>query len=126
MTLPAAASPTRTVPWLPLGDVAAANVGGQRDDPDSVLTLCRDVIDFRRRRPELVAGDYVSLPAPEGVWAFGRGARHVVVLNMSGDELQVDDFTGTVRLCTDRVREHEVVGGVLRLPAYCGAILERA
>ena len=114
------------VPWLPLGDLAVANVGGQRDDPGSVLTLCRDVIEFRRRRPELVAGAYVSLPAPEDVWAFGRGAHHVVVLNLSGDEVQLDDLTGTVRVCTDRLREHEVVGGVLRLPAYCGAILERA
>ena len=114
------------VPWLPLGDVTAANVGGQRDDRGSVLTLCRDVIGFRRRRPELVAGDYVSLPSPEGVWAFGRGARHVVVLNMSGAELQLDNLSGTVRICTDRVREHEVVSGALRLPAYCGSILERA
>ena len=45
----AAASPTPSRPWLPLGDVAAANVAAQRDDPGSVLTLCRDIIAFRRR-----------------------------------------------------------------------------
>ena len=68
-----AASPERSGPWLPLGDVAAANVVAQRDDPGSVLTLCRDLIAFRRRHPEFSAGDYESWPAPEGTWAWWRG-----------------------------------------------------
>jgi len=113
------------VPWLPLGDVAAVNVTGQRDDRSSVLTLCRDVIAFRRRNPEFVAADYTSLPAPEGAWAFGRGAGHAVVLNMSGGEVQLDGLTGTVRVCTDRARDREVAASPLRVSAHEGLILER-
>jgi alpha-glucosidase len=112
-------------PWLPLGDVAAANVAAQRDDPDSVLALCRDLIAFRRRYPEFSAGDYASLPAPEGAWAWARGERHVVVLNVSGGEVGLDGLAGTVRVCTDRARGDEVVDGPLQLAPFQGMIIER-
>jgi hypothetical protein len=112
-------------PWLPLGDVAAANVAAQRDDPDSVMTLCRDVIAYRCRHPDFVVGEYRSLPAPEGVWAFGRGDSHVVVLNMSPNPAGLDGLAGTVGLCTDRARDREVAGSPFRMRAYEGLILER-
>ena len=111
-------------PWLPLGDVSAANVAEQRENPDSVLALCRDVIAYRRRHPEFVAAEYASLPAPERVWAFGRGASHVVVLNMSSGPVALDGLAGTVRLCTDRARDLELAGSPLRMAAYEGLILE--
>ena len=112
-------------PWLPLGDLEAANVAVQRGDRDSVLTLCRDVIAFRRQHPDFVATDYATLAAPEGVWAFGRGDRHVVVLNMSSSPVELDGLAGTVRLCTDRARDLEVVGSQVPMAAYQGLILER-
>jgi alpha-glucosidase len=112
-------------PWLPLGDVAAVNVAAQRDDPDSVLTLCRDVIAYRRRHPELAVGEYASLPTPEGVWAFGRGESHAVVLNMSSSVVGLAGLGGTVGLCTDRARDGEVAGSPLRMAPYEGLILER-
>jgi len=114
------------VPWLPLGDVAAANVAAQRDDPDSVLMFCRDVIAYRRRNLELAAADYSSWPSPDGVWAFGRGDGHVVVLNMSAGPVGLDGLAGTVRLCTDRARDGEVAASPLRMAAYEGLILEHA
>ena len=55
----------------------------QRDDPGSMLMLCRDLIALRRSEPDLSAGDYKPLPAPDGLWAFQRGERFVVVLNLS-------------------------------------------
>jgi alpha-glucosidase len=113
-------------PWLPLGDLAAANVEAQRDDPDSVLTLCRDLIAFRRRHPAFSAGDAASLATCETAWAWTRGERHVVVLNMSSEELVLPDLPGTIQLCTDRARDLELVGGVLHLAASEGLILERA
>ena len=97
-------------PWLPLGDLAAANVAEQREDPDSVLALCRDVIAFRRRHPEFVAADYASLPRPSGRGPSGAGTSHVVVLNMSSGPVALDGLAGTVRLCTDRARDLEVAG----------------
>ena len=112
-------------PWLPLGDVAAANVAAQLEDPGSVLTLCRDLIAYRRRHPEFVTGEYASLPAPEGVWAFARGDSHAVVLNMSSGPLGLDGLAGTVQLCTDRARDLEFAGSPLRMAAHEGVILER-
>ena len=111
-------------PWLPLGDLAATNVTVQRDDPDSVLTLCRDLIAFRRRHREFSAGDTTSLAAPDGVWAWTRGERHVVVLNMSSEEVALPDLPGTVQLGTDRARDLEVIGGALHMAAFEGLILE--
>ena len=48
-------------PWLPAGDPTRASVAGQRNDPGSVLRLCRDLIALRRSEPVLVeAGNPVS------------------------------------------------------------------
>ena len=118
-------SPRPTRPWLPLGDLAAANVAAQRDDPDSVLSLCRDLIAFRRRHPNFAAGDAITLVTPETAWAWSRGDHHIVVLNMSEEELTLPGLPGTIRLCTDRARDLEVVEGPLHLAASEGLILER-
>jgi alpha-glucosidase len=114
------------VPWLPLGDVAMVNVAAQHDDPDSVLALCRSVIAYRRRRPEFALADYCSIPAPEGLWAFRRGDHHVVALNTSAEALELEGQRGTIQLCSNRDREQEAVGVVLRVDAYEGVVLERA
>ena len=112
-------------PWLPLGDLAAANVSAQRDDPDSVLSLCRDLIAFRRRHPEFAAGDVTMLATPDGVWAWSRGDRHIVALNMSAEEVVLPGLSGTIQVGTDRARDLEVMEGTLHLAAFEGLILER-
>jgi alpha-glucosidase len=111
-------------PWLPLGDVSAVNVAAQRDDAQSVLAFCRDVIAYRRQHPAFVTSGYESLGAPEGVWAFGRGETHAVCLNMSASPVRLDGFGGTVAICTDRARDGDIVGSVLTLAAHEGLILE--
>jgi alpha-glucosidase len=112
-------------PWLPLGDLAAANVAEQRDDAGSLLSFCRDLIAFRRSHPEFSTGDTASLDTPEQAWAWTRGERHVVALNISLDEIVLSGVTGTVQVCTNRDREGEVIGDDLRLAAFEGVILER-
>jgi alpha-glucosidase len=104
-------------PWLPVGDVdpAAHNVAAQHDDPGSMLTLARDLIALRRRTPDLSGGSYASLVSPEGVWAWRRGERTVVALNLSDDEVVLGDVSGTIALGTDRSRDGEAVSGGLRL-----------
>jgi alpha-glucosidase len=111
-------------PWLPLGDLAAANVADQRDDPRSLLSLCRDIIAFRRGHPAFSAGDTASLLTPEQAWAWTRGDRHVVALNMAPEALVVPVPSGTIQICTDRARDLEVVPGDLRLAPFEGLILE--
>jgi len=68
-------------PWLPLG--GGTTVEDQRADPGSILSFTRDVIARRRASPDLLAGDYESLPAAPGVWAYRRGESTVVALNLS-------------------------------------------
>ncbi|HWC26340.1 MAG TPA: alpha-amylase family glycosyl hydrolase [Solirubrobacteraceae bacterium] len=73
-TIPAA------TPWLPPITAAGGGVVQQRQDPDSVLSLYRDLIAARRALgPGLAFVDDVE----DGVLAYRRGERHVVVLNMS-------------------------------------------
>ncbi len=114
-------------PWLPLGDTAAVNVEQQRVDPGSVLALCRDLIVFRRRHPGFSLGDYATVPAPDGVWAWARGDRHVVALNMSDAPALVAQLGGTVQIGTDRARDLEPVrAGTLTMAPFEGLILERS
>jgi hypothetical protein len=80
-------------------------------------------VALRRRSRDLRAGAYVSLPAPEGVWAWRRGERAAVALNLSEEERVVEGMTGAVALATPREREGERVAGRLRLGPWEGALL---
>jgi alpha-glucosidase len=110
-------------PWLPFGDLTAANVAAQREDPDSVLHLCRDLIALRRREADLRAGAYAELAAPAGAWVFRRGERTLVALNLSGGPIQVQRVSGTVAVGTDRRRDGEEVAGALALGPWDGVVL---
>lgn len=103
-------SPDAT-PWLPMGDNDACNVADQREDPGSTLHLCRDLIALRRERKELRLGAYRRLEAPEGVWAYRRGSRTTVALNMTDSRVAVD-LGGEVLVGTDRSRDGETVDGL--------------
>jgi alpha-glucosidase len=109
-------------PWLPLGDVHACNVEDQRADPGSVLNLTRALIGLRRQEADLHAGAYRARPAPPGVWAWSRGARHFVVINMADAATSVPDVAGTVRIGTLGSRAGEVVDGTLELGPWEGII----
>jgi len=114
-------------PWLPLSMQPGVTVEEQRADPQSMLRLTRDVIALRRAEPDLTKGDYASLPAPEGVWAYRRGERFTVVLNLSDGPAEFDCGSGPVRirLGTNRRRDGEDVGGAVSLRAWEGVVLER-
>ena len=60
-------------PWLPYGDFASCNVATQRHDPDSMLSLTRDLIGLRDAMPELRARR-VSHAALPPTTASGRGS----------------------------------------------------
>jgi alpha-glucosidase len=100
-------------PWLPFGDLGAWNVEDQRGDPDSTLHLARHLIGLRRDEPDLRAGDYRSLEAGPGAWAFRRGGGVVVLAALSGEPASLDGVTGTVVAATDRGRHGERVDGTV-------------
>ena len=107
-------------PWLPFG--TGPDVESQRDDPDSVLSLCRDLLAARREREDLRSGAYASLPSPEGVWAWKRGDGHAVALNLGEEEATVD-LAGTILVGTQRARDGEQVSSLTLGPSE-GALLE--
>jgi alpha-glucosidase len=96
-------------PWLPMGDAAARNVADQREDPDSILHLCRDLIALRREREDLHSGAYEALEGPDGVWAWRRGTATRVAVNHSDAPAEVEVGTAEVLLGTERARQGERV-----------------
>jgi alpha-glucosidase len=113
-------------PWLPLGDTASCNVEDQRHDPGSMLSLTRDLIALRRSSPDLQGGDYRTLAATPGTWAWSRGARTVVAVNMADGDGAVEGIEGTVCIGSDRRRDGESVTGTLRLHGWEAVVVERA
>jgi alpha-glucosidase len=86
------------VPWLPLGG-GVASVAGQRADPGSVLSFCRDAIALRHSRDDLVAGGYTPVAGDPGVWAWRRGGGTAVALNLTDSQANVS-LAGEVLLST--------------------------
>jgi alpha-glucosidase len=111
-------------PWLPFGDLAAHNVEAQRADPNSTLHLVRDLIALRTRTPDLTAGAYATVEAPEGAWAYRRGERFGVAVNLSDAPVEVSGLAGRIALATDRARDGETVTGALALAPWEGVVVE--
>jgi glycosidase len=109
-------------PWLPFGDLSR-NVEAQRGDPASTLNLCRDLIALRRSRPDLHAGAYRTLPAPDGVWAWRRGDATRVAVNLSEEPRSVGGLDGGVLVATDRSRDGSRVRGRLELAPWEGVVV---
>jgi len=111
-------------PWLPFGDLAAHNVAAQKADPASTLHLVRDLIALRRRTPDLTAGTYATLDAPDGAWAYRRGDGVAVAVNLSDATVSVPGVAGRIAIGTDRGRDGEAVDGTLDLRPSEGVVVE--
>jgi alpha-glucosidase len=109
-------------PWLPFGDLSV-NVEDQRRDPDSFLSLCRDLIGVRDALPDLRAGGYRTIDAPDAVLAYRRGERTVIALNFGTEEATVAALAGTIRVATRRARDGERIDIALTLAPGEGAIV---
>jgi alpha-glucosidase len=114
-------------PWLPFGDPATCNVQQQRHDPDSMLSLTRDLIGLRDAIPDLRRGTYATHPVSEGaLWAWSRGDRTLVACNLGDEPATIPDVDGDVRISTIRARDGEDVTGTLHLEPWEAAIVWRA
>jgi glycosidase len=85
-------------PWLPIGP-AEVNVADQRDDPRSVLSLCRRLIDVRRAELGGGLANYERLPAAPGVWAYSTRSL-VVAANFSPTPAALPAQLGEILLRT--------------------------
>jgi alpha-glucosidase len=112
-------------PWLPLSDTSR-NVEDQRADTESTLQFVHDLIVLRRRIGDLHRGAYVELEAPEGAWAWRRGGRMVIALNLGDREVELLDIHGAIALTTSRLHEGDLVSGRLLVPPSSGVIVEMA
>ncbi len=86
-------------PWLPTGDSATVNVADQRDDPGSVLSLCRDLLSLRRAESGGQLASYQPLPAPPGGWAYRAGSL-TVLANFSDRPVTCQDPGRPILLST--------------------------
>lgn len=70
-------------PRLPMAEHPAATVAAQRDDPGSVLSLCRRLLTLRRAELGGGIAPFENLLVTEGRWAYRTGPL-VVAANFAG------------------------------------------
>jgi alpha-glucosidase len=75
-------------PWLPIGkDYPRENVQAQKQDPHSMLSLYKRLIQLRQSEPSLFAGNYAPVHSDRQMLAYSRKAEgedeFIVVLNLS-------------------------------------------
>jgi alpha-glucosidase len=110
-------------PWLPIGGHAERNVAGERDDPDSTLRFCRDLLALRRAELSGTIAAYTQLPGPPGVWVYRVGGL-VVVANFADEPACLGELAGPLLLSTSRAAaEAEPAGQASRLGPWEGVIV---
>jgi len=82
-------------PWIPIGpEPGKRNVEVQRDDPESLLTLYRNLLAIRKKRVSLQLGDYQTLESPhEDVLIYLRsidGESTTVAINFGEEAVQLN------------------------------------
>jgi len=86
-------------PWLPAGDAAIRNVADQRDDPASVLRLCRSLLALRRAELGGMIAPCEMLAAAGGLWVYRVGGL-VVAANLSDQPTDLPAEAGEILLAT--------------------------
>lgn len=121
-------------PWLPVGDgLDEINVAAQRDDPGSMLSLHRRLLELRRREPALHAGQWRDLGAHDSALAYLRTdgeRRFLVALNLSARAQALPTMARALRgriavatEATDRRRHGEAFDGRSGLAADEGVVV---
>jgi alpha-glucosidase len=118
-------------PWLPTGDdVATLNVEAQRNDPHSLLTLYRRLIELRAKEPVLAAGTHEAVPRTPPLLVYRRRGEQrslLVVLNMAETEAQCElvehEPRGSLLLSTYLDRGGERIDGRATLRGSEGVVI---
>ena len=124
--------PPGTEPWLPLpADYQQINVTVERDDPYSLLTLTRRLIELRRSTPTLSIGSYRAIEGvPDGCFVYLRQSssqHYLIALNFSDQEQTVKLpalGNGRIVLSTYLDREEPIDLALLRLRSNEGNVIE--
>ena len=114
-------------PWLPIGDAnRAVNAGSSRNDPGSMLSLYRRLLQLRRAEPVLVSGTLANLHVADGVIQFVRsdaGRRLAILVNLADEARRVAVEAGSIIACTELSREGEAVREAVHLMPAEAAII---
>jgi alpha-glucosidase len=118
--------------WLPVADdYQHINVAAELDEPSSILTLTRKLIDLRRSTPALHSGDYRPVSnVPDACYVYLRihgDQKLLIALNFSDKEqtLALSELgRGCVLLSTQLDREGDVDLAALHLRPNEGCIIE--
>jgi len=124
--------PPTVEPWLLIpGDYQQLNVAVERDDPHSMLSLTRTLIEMRRTTAVLNAGSYHPVEnVPNDCFVYLRelaDQRRLIALNFSSDEqvLSLPEMgSGRIVISTYLDREEQVDLAAFRLRANEGCIME--
>jgi alpha-glucosidase len=119
-------------PWLPIGgELDRCNVENQANDPASMLSFYRRLLEFRRTRACLSVGDYAPLPGNECCLAYIRrcgNERLIVILNFSDSRARIalppEAHHGRLVLSTDPDRRPERLSGDVELAGTEGVAIE--
>lgn len=119
-------------PWLPIAsDHDVRNVARDKDDPQSILSLYRELIALRRREPALSIGSYQHVDRHGDVFAFQRsesGRRFLIVLNFGPNpaffESDQHAFRGQVAINTHLDRKGESVEGAIQIRGDEAVVVE--
>jgi alpha-glucosidase len=120
-----------TEPWLPLpSDFVHENVANLEADTRSILNLYKALIDLRRKRPELVSGDYAPVAAEGDLLLYRRqseGQAITIALNLGAEPVSLESdaagLGGEILLSTLLDRQGEKIEGVLDLRGNEGVII---
>ena len=94
-------------PWLPFAD-PGTSVASQLDEPESTLSLYRELLTLRRTTPELMLGDVTMIDSTnDNVLVYERtlsGSSTYVAVNFTDEEQDVE-FPTEIRQALSSVRE---------------------
>jgi alpha-glucosidase len=89
-------------PWLPVADnYRDVNVEAQKDDPESMLSLTRAILELRRKEPALHVGEHRMLLNDGPIIAYRREHEKtgfLIALNLSRDYAELELPHGYKRL----------------------------
>jgi alpha-glucosidase len=114
--------PPGVKPWLPIGDHARVNVAEQRDRPDSVLRLVRDLLALRHEQQSGRLAGYEALAVTENCWVYRTGDL-VVAANLSAEPTEAPVIAGEVLRAAGAPPDSYPPGTPLRLGAWEGVVM---
>ena len=122
---------TKGTPWLPLADnYQTANIKKAQDDPASLLSFYRQLIQLRQSEPALQVGDYEPLDIKGDAFAYLRRWEEksfLIVLNLGNTPVTFEsgniEIKGDIILGTHPDRLEEFVDKSVRLHANEGLII---